>query len=45
MGRNGAGKTTLLKIIAGFYKQTSGEVRVFGEMPFNNLKISQKSLF
>ncbi|HHW37968.1 MAG TPA: ABC transporter ATP-binding protein [Bacillales bacterium] len=45
IGRNGAGKTTLLKIIAGFYKQTSGEVRVFGEMPFNNLKISQNMIF
>ncbi|WP_017753957.1 ABC transporter ATP-binding protein [Calidifontibacillus oryziterrae] len=45
IGRNGAGKTTLLKIIAGFYKQSSGEVRVFGENPFNNLKVSQNMIF
>ncbi|HHY73225.1 MAG TPA: ABC transporter ATP-binding protein [Bacillus bacterium] len=45
IGRNGAGKTTLLKIIAGFYKQTAGEVLVFGEAPFNNLKVSQNMIF
>ncbi|NSL52812.1 ABC transporter ATP-binding protein [Calidifontibacillus erzurumensis] len=45
IGRNGAGKTTLLKIIAGFYKQTSGEILVFGEKPFNNLKVSQNMIF
>ena len=45
IGRNGAGKTTLLKIIAGFFKQTSGEVRIFGEAPFNNLKVSQNMVF
>lgn len=45
IGRNGAGKTTLLKLIAGFYKQTAGEVRVFGEAPFNNLKVSQNIIF
>lgn len=40
IGRNGAGKTTMLKIAAGFMRESSGEVRVFGENPFNNLTVS-----
>lgn len=40
IGRNGAGKTTMLKIAAGFMKETSGDIRVFGENPFNNLMVS-----
>ncbi|MEC1721249.1 ATP-binding cassette domain-containing protein [Schinkia azotoformans] len=45
IGRNGVGKITLLKIIADFYKQTSGEVRVFGEMPLTILKYRKKVFF
>jgi ABC-2 type transport system ATP-binding protein len=40
IGRNGAGKTTMLKIAAGFMRESSGEVKVFGEKPFNNLTVS-----
>ncbi|KIY22437.1 ABC transporter ATP-binding protein [Mesobacillus subterraneus] len=40
IGRNGAGKTTMLQIAAGFIRESSGEVRVFGESPFNNLSVS-----
>ncbi|MCM3125528.1 ABC transporter ATP-binding protein [Mesobacillus sp. AQ2] len=40
IGRNGAGKTTMLKIAAGFMRESSGVVRVFGENPFNNLSVS-----
>ncbi|MED4453588.1 ABC transporter ATP-binding protein [Metabacillus fastidiosus] len=45
IGRNGVGKTTLLKIIAGFIKETSGEMKVFSEKPFNSLKVSANSIF
>lgn len=44
IGRNGAGKTTLLKIMAGFQKQTSGDMRVFGEKPYNSLLASVNSI-
>ncbi|KMJ59407.1 ABC transporter [Bacillus sp. LL01] len=44
IGRNGAGKTTLLKIMAGFQKQTSGELKVFNEQPYNSLLASANSI-
>lgn len=34
VGPNGSGKTTLLKLMAGFIKATSGDVRLFGYDPF-----------
>ena len=34
IGPNGSGKTTLLKLMAGFIKTTSGDVRLFGYDPF-----------
>lgn len=42
LGPNGAGKTTTMRIIVGFLKQTSGDVKIFGTNPIinrlNNLK-------
>lgn len=45
IGRNGVGKSTLLKIISGFIKETSGEIKVFSKRPFNNLIVSANSIF
>lgn len=45
IGRNGAGKTTLLKLIAGFFRETSGDMKVFSECPFNSLNVSANSIF
>lgn len=44
IGRNGAGKTTLLKILAGYWRETSGEIKVFSEKPFDNLNVSSNTI-
>lgn len=36
LGRNGAGKTTAMQILTGQLPAGSGEVRVFGENPYEN---------
>ena len=44
IGRNGVGKTTLMKLVVGFIEETSGQVEVFSEKPFNSLKVSGNSI-
>lgn len=45
IGKNGAGKTTLMKILAGYWYESSGSVKVFGERPFNNLFVSANTIY
>ncbi|MBN6205535.1 ABC transporter ATP-binding protein [Ralstonia pickettii] len=45
IGRNGAGKTTLMKVLAGYWRETSGRIEVFSEHPFNNLLVSANSIY
>lgn len=45
IGKNGAGKTTLMKMLAGFWSETSGVVKVFSERPFNNLHVSVNAIY
>jgi len=42
IGPNGAGKTTTIKIVLGLLRQDRGQVRVFGEDPWNNPDIRYK---
>lgn len=44
IGRNGAGKTTLLNILAGYSQETTGDVKVFSERPYNNLFVSANTI-
>ncbi|MBA1836134.1 ATP-binding cassette domain-containing protein [Corynebacterium wankanglinii] len=43
LGRNGVGKSTLLRIIAGQLKPTSGTVEVFGQRPFDNGSVMDRT--
>jgi ABC-2 type transport system ATP-binding protein len=45
LGRNGAGKTTIMHIITAQLFRTSGELKVFGEEPFENERVLNKICF
>lgn len=45
LGRNGAGKTTLMSILTAQNFATSGEVRVFGEHPYENARVLSRMCF
>lgn len=45
LGRNGAGKTTLMRIITSQLFATSGEVKVFGESPYENEHVLRQICF
>ena len=42
LGPNGGGKSTFLKLATGVYRPTGGEIRVFGERPWNNWRIKAR---
>ena len=42
LGPNGGGKSTFLKLATGIYRPTSGEIRVFGEKPWNNSRVKAR---
>lgn len=45
LGRNGAGKTTLMSILTAQNFATSGDARVFGEHPYENVKVLSRICF
>jgi ABC-2 type transport system ATP-binding protein len=45
LGRNGAGKTTVMSILTAQNFATSGDVRVFGEDPYENAKVLRRLCF
>jgi ABC-2 type transport system ATP-binding protein len=45
LGRNGAGKTTLMNILTAQWFATSGEVRLFGEDPYENDRVLRRVCF
>jgi ABC-2 type transport system ATP-binding protein len=40
LGPNGAGKTSFMRILIGLMRESSGTIRVLGERPWNNPKLS-----
>lgn len=45
LGRNGAGKTTVMSILTAQNFATSGDVRVFGERPYENARVLRRMCF
>ncbi|MES2866416.1 MAG: ATP-binding cassette domain-containing protein, partial [Actinomycetota bacterium] len=45
LGRNGAGKTTLMSILTAQNFATSGDVKVFGEHPYENARVLSRICF
>ena len=45
LGRNGSGKTTLMRLLTAQLFATSGEVKVFGETPYENSRVLSQLCF
>ncbi len=45
LGRNGAGKTTVMSMLTAQNFATSGDIRVFGEHPYENARVLERMCF
>jgi ABC-2 type transport system ATP-binding protein len=45
LGRNGAGKTTIMQMLTAHIFATSGELKVFGESPYENNRVLSQLCF
>ena len=45
LGRNGAGKTTVMSILTAQNFATTGDVKIFGQRPYENAKVLQRMCF
>lgn len=45
LGRNGAGKTTIMHLITAQLFATEGEIKVFGETPYENASVLERICF
>lgn len=45
LGRNGAGKTTIMNMLTAQSFATSGEIKLFGEEPYENINVLNKVCF
>ncbi len=45
VGPNGAGKTTIIRHITGIYRQDAGEIRVNGQLVYENAAVKEKIAF
>ena len=45
LGRNGAGKTTLMRVVTGQEFPSTGDIRVFGQVPAENAAVLPRTVF
>ena len=45
LGANSAGKSTILRLLTGIYKPTRGEMKIEGQLVFDNVEVKRKVFF